>query len=312
MHKITIVIPCHNESESLSGLLAELNEVAASLRKHSFEYIFINDGSTDDTIDKLKILNDQFKEIHYINFSRNFGKEAATTAGIERATGDAVICIDGDGQHPPSLIKDLVAKWEEGAEVVVGVRTQNKNEGSIKKYGSKLFYWLLHSIDESDTIPGSTDYRLIDRKVANEFRKLTERNRITRGLIDWLGFKREYVYFEARERLHGTAGYSFRKLLRLAMHSFVSQSTKPLKFTGGLGLFITVLSTIAALFFIIEMYILGDPIGLNLSGTALLGILTTLLMGIVLVCQGLLALYIESIHMETQNRPLYIISEEDK
>lgn len=308
---ITIVVPVYNEQASLKTLVDEITDVFLTLQSYDFELILIDDGSSDKSLDKIIELASVFDNIKYLSFSRNFGKEAATTAGIRQAKGHAVICIDGDGQHPPKLIAKLVESWEAGNKVVVGIRTINKNEGTIKKYGSKVFYWLLNKTDESSTVPGSTDYRLIDRVVIDEFVSLTERNRITRGLIDWLGFRRTYVKFEARERLHGEAGYSVSKLFRLAMHSFVSQSTKPLKFTGYLGLFITTLSLFAAIFFIIEMYILGDPLELNLSGTALLGVITTLLMGIVLTCQGLLALYIESIHTETQNRPLYIIAEKN-
>jgi len=309
---VSIVIPVYNEQENLTTLVDEISTVFINLPSYAFELILINDGSSDESLRTIKDIARRTDGLRYLSFSRNFGKEAATTAGIRHSKGQAVICIDGDGQHPPALIPELIRSWEDGNKVVVGVRTVNKNEGAIKKYGSKLFYWLLNKTDESSTMPGSTDYRLIDRVVVDEFISLTERNRITRGLIDWLGFERSYLNFEARERVHGTAGYSVSKLFRLAMHSFVSQSTKPLKFTGYLGLFITTFSLFAALFFIIEMYLLGDPLDLGLSGTALLGVITTLLMGIVLTCQGLLALYIESIHTETQNRPLYIIAEKSE
>ena len=164
----------------------------------------------------------------------------------------------------------------------------------------------------SKTPLGSTDFRLIDRKVVDEFNKLTERSRITRGLIDWLGFKRTYIDFKAPARHSGKSPYSFRKLVRLALHSFTSQSTKPLQFTGFLGFIVTIVAGILGVFLMIEAYVLGDPMNLAVTGTAMLALFLSFLVGLVLICQWLLALYVESIHNETQNRPLYIVAKKSK
>ncbi len=307
---ISIVIPAYNESANILPFYHALSDF---LNKQSWQHeiIYVNDGSQDDTADLITSLKAKSPTIKLINFSRNFGKEAATTAGIRTAKGDAVIMMDADGQHPIELISTLVEQWLDGAEVVVGVRKSNQREGAVKRYGSRLFYKILNSLTDGNTRAGSTDYRLIDRKVANQFNELSEHNRITRGLIDWLGFNRAYVEFSANARAAGKASYSFRMLVKLALHAFVSQSTLPLLFTGALGLFVMTASALLGVFMVIDKYLLGDPLSLGISGTAILAVFLSFLVGIVLGCQGLLALYIESIHNETQNRPLYVISEDD-
>lgn len=217
--------------------------------------------------------------------------------------------LDADGQHPVELLPKFFTKWEEGYQVVVGVRKANIGEGYIKRYGSKVFYKILNSLTNGNTVPGSTDFRLIDRRVADEFNKLTERGRITRGLIDWLGFKRAYINFNANEREDSKASYTFSKLIRLALHAFVSQSTKPLMAVGVLGIIVSATSLVFGLFLLTEQFILNDPLEFSITGTAYLAVFISFLVGTVLACQGLLALYIESIHLESQNRPLYIISD---
>lgn len=306
---LSIIVPVYNESGNLVWIHQQLKEYIKD-SSYNFEVIFVNDGSTDESLDIIKSITKTDRSVRFISFSRNFGKEAATTAGIQKSEGQAAILVDADGQHPVELIGEFIKKWEEGYLVVIGVRASNSREGMIKRYGSKLFYKILNSISEGETIPRSTDFRLMDRKVIEEFKKLTERNRITRGLIDWLGYKRTTIEFKAPARRSGTAGYGFNKLVKLALHAFVSQTTKPLRFTGYLGALVTILSAVTGLILIVDKYILGDPLGLAITGSALLALFVSFLVGLVLISNWLLALYIESIHSETQNRPLYIISEE--
>lgn len=311
MHKtrlISIIIPVYNEITNLTWHHTVIEE-RLKQTGYRFELIYVDDGSSDSSLQEIKTIANKDSRVHYISFSRNFGKEAATSAGLRFAKGDAAIMMDADGQHPIELVNLLVANWENGDEVVVGVRQANTNEGLIKRYGSKIFYKVLNSFTEGNTVPGSTDFRLVDRKVINEFNKLSERNRITRGLIDWLGFQRSYVYFSSPERHGGTASYSVKKLSKLALHALVSQTTKPLQLTGILGALVTFLSATLAVFLILETYVFNDPLGLSVTGTAILALFVSFLVGIVLMCQWLLALYIESIHSETQNRPLYVVSE---
>jgi polyisoprenyl-phosphate glycosyltransferase len=304
---VSLVIPVHDEAGNLEWLHGKIDSFFTGVKDTRHEIIFVDDGSGDDSLEIIHKLASRDSTVRYAGLSRNFGKEAATSAGIAQAEGDAIVIMDGDGQHPVELIATFITKWQAGFDVVVGLRKQNKKEGFVKRYGSKLHYRILSSLTGGNTLPGATDFRLIDRKVADEFNKLTERSRIARGLIDWLGFKRTYVEFVAPARHSGTAAYSFRKLVRLALHSFTSQSTKPLQFTGFLGFIVTIAAAILGLFLIVESYVLGDPLDLAVTGTAMLALFLSFLVGLVLICQWLLALYVESIHNETQNRPLYII-----
>ena len=262
------------------------------------------------SLDIIKKISSKNEDVRYISFSRNFGKEAATTAGLNTAKGEAAIMVDADGQHPIELLDKFIDKWREGYHVVVGVREINSNEGPVKKYGSRIFYKILNSFTDVNTIAGSTDFRLVDRKVLDEFNKLSERNRITRGLIDWLGFRRTYVYFVAPKRHGGNASYSVKKLFKLAIHALVSQTTKPLQITGLLGGIVTLASAGVGFFLALETYVFGDPLNLSVTGSAILALFVSFLVGVVLICQWLLALYIESIHSEAQNRPLYVIEDQ--
>jgi dolichol-phosphate mannosyltransferase len=248
------------------------------------------------------------KKVKLLSLSRNFGKEIAMAAGIAQAQGQAVMTIDGDGQHPPNRIPDFVRAWQDGAQVVVGVRTEHQHEGLMKKYGSRLFYILFNSLSGVRMVPGSSDFRLIDRAVQQEFVKLHEPQTITRGLIDWLGFKRTYITFAAEKRAAGTATYKLRKLIRLAVNSFVSLSPTPLYVFGYLGLFITSVSFVLGLSVLIEQLLLGDPLGWDFTGTAMLSILVLFLVGLVLVSQGVLALYVSYIHTQAKGRPVYVIN----
>jgi dolichol-phosphate mannosyltransferase len=306
---ISLVIPVHNESGNIDWHHERIAEVLTNL-PIKWEVIYVDDGSSDDSLDLIKKLAKSSSSVDYVSFSRNFGKEAATSAGLRKAGGDAVVIIDADGQHPIEILNEFIKKWQAGNKVVIGVRDSNTNEGFVKKYGSKLFYKLLNTLSDGETIPRSTDYRLLDRQVVDKFNELTERNRITRGLIDWLGFKRATIEFDASARHSGKASYGFGKLMKLTLHAFVSQTTRPLQIGGVLGGLTVLLSAIVGLFLLIEDFILGDPMHLAVTGSAILAIFVSFLVGLVLICQWLLAIYIESIHQETQNRPLYIIDEE--
>ena len=306
---LSVVVPAYNEKENIPLVYKEVISTFDNLPDYSCELFFVDDGSSDGTSEVLKDLSLEDDRVKFLCFSRNFGKEIATSAGLHHARGDAVIMMDADLQHPPSFIPEFISKWENGGEVVIGLRKKNENEGVIKKYGSILFYKIMNQIGETPIIPCATDFRLIDRKVIDVFCRLTERNRMTRGLVDWLGFRRDFVSFEAPPRINGEASYSFRKLLRLALNSFVSHSLFPLRLAGYLGSFITMISALTGLFVVIEKYVLNDPWHFLFSGTAILALLILFLVGIILSCFGLVALYIANIHNEVLNRPLYIISE---
>lgn len=306
---ISIIVPVYNESENLVWHHKKMN---THLKKRDIkhEFIYVDDGSADSSLDVLRSIAKDDSSVRYISFSRNFGKEPATAAGIAKAKGDAALIIDADGQHPIELLDTFLKKYREGYDVVAGVRASNVGEGAVKKYGSKLFYKLLKVISGKDGVPGSTDFRLIDRKVIDSFNSMTERNRVTRNLIDWLGYKRIEIPFDANERHAGKATYSVRKLFGLALNGIISHTTRPLKFIAALGGIISVVSIVTLIVMIADKYILNDPLGLSITGTAILAVFISFAIGVVLICQGLLALYLESVYHETQNRPLYVIAEE--
>lgn len=274
-------------------------------RNYRFETIYVNDGSTDGTLSLLHELAAQDKRIKVVSFSRNFGKEQATTAGIQLATGDAIITLDADGQHPVNLIPDLLAAWQAGSQVVIGVR-RNAYPSRFKNLTSRFFYSLFNQQSEAYLTPAATDYRLIDKAVQQEFLRLPEHSRMTRALIDWLGFERTFVPFDMAERYSGKASYSTSKLLQLALNSFVSLSLRPLYAMAYAGAAALLLSIVLAIFSVTEMAI-GDPMHLRITGTAYLVMFVLFLVGIMLIAQGVTALYISHIHLETKGRPLYII-----
>lgn len=304
---LSVVVPMYNESEGAELLHNDLLPAVKKATKNSFEIIYVNDGSKDETLDILTKIAENNKDIRVVSLSRNFGKEIATTAGISVAEGEATIIMDGDGQHPPMLIGEFLRKWQNGAQVVIGVRSSNQKEGFIKRLGSKIFYKLFNSTSGAEIIPRSTDFRLIDKAVRIEFLRFSERNRITRGLIDWLGFKRDYITFDAPARIAGEASYKTSQLVKLAMNSFISLSLKPLFFFGWVGVIITVLSLTMGLFIIVEQLILDDPMKLNFTGPAMLGIFMSFMIGLVLISQSIMATYLSHVHTQAQNRPIFVI-----
>jgi dolichol-phosphate mannosyltransferase len=305
---ISIVIPVFNEESNLPLLYRELLETLKLLKKrYGYELIFVDDGSADKSPAVLEKIAARDKNVRYIQFSRNFGKEIATTAGINNCKGDACIMVDADLQHPVEIIPEFVKKWEAGFEVVIGVRKANKSEGFLKKFGSFLFYKIINRISEVKIVPSATDFRLIDRKVIDEFNRFTETNRMTRALIDWLGFRRSYIHFDARKRANGTASYTFSMLFRLAMKSFVSLSLLPLTLAGYLGVTITLVSGVSGLYIMLGKYFFHTPFASTFSDAENLAIMIVFLVGIILISIGLLAVYVANIHREVVNRPMYAV-----
>ncbi|KPJ56638.1 hypothetical protein AMJ49_04440 [Parcubacteria bacterium DG_74_2] len=304
---ISVVVPVYNEEENIPLIYSELIKALHNLEEdYDYEIIFVNDGSNDNSDKVIQDLTNYNPKVKYIEFSRNFGKEIATSAGIHNAAGNAAIIADADLQHPPRFIPEFLDKWEKGADIVVGIRKNNR-KGLIKRMGAFWFYKIMNRIGETYIIPNATDYRLLDRKVIEEFNRFTERNRITRGLLDWLGFKRDFVYFNVAKRNSGKAGYSYFKLTKLALSTFITHSLFFLKLAGYLGIIITPLSGFMGLFILIEKYVLNDPFGLAFTGTAMLAVMIIFLVGIILICLGLVALYIGNIQNEVANRPMYVI-----
>lgn len=303
---ISIVVPVYNEAEGILEFLDEGLFPVISDLKYDTEVVLIDDGSEDKTLEKIKSskLVDKFL-VNVISLTRNFGKEIALTVGLEAANGDAVIMIDADGQHPANEIPRMISKWEEGADIVTAVNSGNTTKHRLR---SKIYYKIMHLTGNKNVMPGAMDFRLLDRVVVDEFNQLTEHNRLTRGLIDWLGYKQEYIKVKTRGRKNGKPTYNTKKLAGLAFDSMVSSSRTPLIFFGYLGAFITIFSLIFGLFILIEQYILRDPLNLDWSGAVAMSVFVSFLIGLVLISQSITALYISQIHAEAKGRPLYVVN----
>lgn len=306
---LSVAVPVYNEADGLVEFHQSLSAAAAKASNGDYEIIYCDDGSLDDSNQIIRGFHAKDKHVRLIGFSRNFGKEIATTAGLHAAAGQAIITIDADGQHPPELISQFIEQWRNGAKVVIGLRQSNQGEGMVKRLGSSLFYKVFNRLTGMKLIPGASDYRLIDRSVQQEFVRMTERSRITRGLIDWLGYPREYVEFKAGRRQSGEAGYSFKKLFKLAIDSVVSMSKSPLYLSAYLGAVVLPISVLIGLIMTIDA-LAGDPLNLNATGSAYVVVLLLFLVGVLLVSQGIIGLYLSHIHTETQNRPLYVVNKE--
>ncbi|MBP9697590.1 MAG: glycosyltransferase family 2 protein [Candidatus Moranbacteria bacterium] len=303
--KISVVIPVYNEEKNVSLVSQEVAAVFSSL-PYEYEIIFVNDGSRDNSLLEILRLGEADSRIKGLDFSRNFGKEPALSAGCHIASGDAVITMDADLQHPAELISELLKEWEKGAEVVYTVRKKNEGASLMKRLTSSAYYWLFNKITSVTTEPRSTDFRLLDKKVIEVFRKFPERERMFRGMVDWMGYKRSRVEFVARERKYGQAGYSYAKLFGLAINSFTSFSLLPLKIAGYLGVVITACSGLLLIVMFAAQFFKDWLVFTPLS---ILATINIFLVGIVLVSLGFVALYIARIHSEVINRPLYIVRE---
>lgn len=304
---IAVVIPVYREADNLKPLYLRLKSVTEGLQEYGWEYVFVNDGSPDHSFEVLRELANQDSRIKLLDLSRNFGKEIALTAGVHECTScQAVICIDADLQHPPELIPELINAWESGAEIVVTLRKSTEKEPLLRRWGSTLFYWMINKIANSKMIPKSTDFRLYDQKVIKAFVRATERERLFRGIMDWMGFRRAFVSFRADAREHGVAGYSYRKLLTLAINGLTSFSLWPLRLTGYLGVMITGGSGLLLVWMLANYLLNNEAIYTPL---AIVVVANTFLIGIVLMAIGLVALYVGNIHTEVINRPLYLIRE---
>ncbi len=303
----SVVVPAYNESEGIkhfhSSLVKELRKIPAEV-----EILYVDDGSKDDTLQCLLELEDEDSSVRVLALARNFGKEVALSAGIEHTRGDAVLTLDADGQHPVAMIPELYAEWSKGEyDIMVGVRTDTASDTFVKRQGSKLFYKLLRVLaPDNKTKSNATDFRIISHEVRDAFASMGERDRMARGLIDWLGYEVSYFDFVAPDREFGQASYSTKKLIRLAFDSFIAASFKPLYLSLYLGALALVVSFVTAVF-IAANALLGDPLNLRATGSAYFVLLIVFLVAIVLIGQGMIAYYLSKIFVEARARPLYVV-----
>jgi len=306
----SIVIPVLNEEKVLNELYKRLTKVMTDIGE-SYEIIFINDGSTDNSLKIMKQLQTHDKRIKIIDFSRNFGHQIAITAGIDFTSGDAVITIDADLQDPPEVIPDLIKKWKEGYEVIYGIREKRKGENFFKKITTLIFYRLINKITMINMPPDSGDFRLIDKKVVNNLKNIRENNRYVRGLTYWIGFKQIGVPYERDKRFAGKSKYPIKKSFKLAYDAIFSFSNFPLKIATYFGFIVSFLSFLYLIYALIIKLFTNSVI----HGWTSLMISILFLGGVQLICLGIIGEYIARINDEVKKRPLYIIKEiidEDK
>ncbi|MCE2059866.1 glycosyltransferase [Streptococcus thermophilus] len=304
MMTISVVIPCFNEEDSIPFFYSEMERIQIEMKK-KFEYIFINDGSTDNTLSVLRRLNASNPNVHYLSFSRNFGKEAALYAGLQRATGDYVTVMDADLQDPPELLIDMYAKIQEGYDVVGTRRADRKGEPPIRSFFAKAFYWLINKVSDTEMVDGARDFRLMTRQVVDAILELKEVNRFSKGLFSWVGFDVAYVSYENRERVAGETSWSFWKLLNYSLDGFINFSEVPLKLATWAGTFSFLISLVGIFFVVIRKLTIGGSV----AGWASLVSIILFIGGIQLLALGIIGNYISKIFLETKKRPVYIVKE---
>ena len=304
--KISVIIPMYNEELVIEECYKRLKENITKLKKYDYELIFINDGSKDKTLEKIKELAKQDTNLKIVSFSRNFGHQAAVTAGLKEVTGDAIVIIDADLQDPPESIPDMVKLWEAGNEVIYGKRKSRKGESYFKLFTAKMFYKTLNALSDVEIPQDTGDFRLVDRKVVDTINKLPEHNKFLRGLFSWVGYKQVPYEYERQERFAGKTKYPLNKMLKLASDGIISFSTKPLKLVGALGMVSIVISIVLLIYALISYACHLH----NLSaGWTSIMVAITFFAGVQLLSIWIISEYIGRIYEETKQRPQYIIKE---
>lgn len=308
MEKISIVVPCYNEEESIPIFYEAVKDEAKHLEDIELEIIYVNDGSRDKSLEKMKELSKKDGSVHYVGLSRNFGKEAAMYAGLDYATGDYVAIMDVDLQDPPALLPEMLRGIrEEGYDCVATRRVSRKGEPPIRSFFARQFYRIMHKISRTDIVDGARDYRLMTRQFVDEFLKLCEYNRFSKGLFGWVGFKTKWLEYENVERVAGETKWSFWKLLLYSIEGIVGFSTAPLAFSAFVGMFFCLVAFVAICFIVIRTLIHGDPV----AGWPSMTCIIVFLGGIQLFCMGILGEYLAKTYLETKKRPIYICKETD-
>jgi polyisoprenyl-phosphate glycosyltransferase len=302
---ISVVIPLFNEEKGLAHLMDRLLPVLEGL-EHPFEVVFVNDGSRDGSLDELKKLNTRDSRLKVISFSRNFGKECAIAAGLAYARGDAVVLMDSDLQHPPETIRNFMARWREGYQVVYGQRLDRSTDGLIRRLMSKVFYRVFRLMTKTDLPRDAGDFRLLDRKAVDALNRIGERSRYNNGLYSWIGFRSVGVPYSVGERSIGASKWSPRRLMHFAIDGLTSFSNLPLKVWSYLGLLVSAIALGYATIFFIKTLIFG----VDVPGFPTLVISIMLLSGAQLISLGVLGEYLARVYDEVKGRPLYIVAEE--
>lgn len=307
--KISIVVPCYNEQESLPLFYKEIKKIEKKMSYLEFEYIFVNDGSRDSTLDILRNFSEGDKKVRYISFSRNFGKEAAMLAGLEYSGGDYVTVMDADLQDPPALLEDMYKGIvEEGYDCVGTRRVTRKGEPPIRSFFARMFYKIINKMSKVEMVDGARDFRLMTRQMVDSILSLKEYNRYSKGLFSFVGYKTKWLEYENIERVAGSTKWSFWKLMIYAFEGIIAFSTTPLVVAAIVGLLFFVVSFVMIIVIILKTLIFGDPVG----GWPSLVCIIFFVSGVQLFCLGIIGAYLSKTYLETKNRPIYIVKETEK
>ena len=306
MKTVSILIPCYNEEQNITPLYQALKDVTAKETDYQWEFLFVDDGSTDQTLQHIKELGSADQRVNYISLSRNFGKENALLAGLDNVGGHCTIIIDADLQHPPTLISDMLRLWEQGYDDVYAERTSRGRESWLRRRFTMTYYWLLQKMTRIDILPNVGDFRLLDRKCIEALRQLRETQRYTKGLYCWIGYKKKKITFCQGDRNQGKSSFSYRRLFNLAIEGITSYTTAPLRISTVVGLVISLAAFLYMCFILVKTLIYGDPV----QGYPTLITVILFLGGIQLVSLGIIGEYLGRIFHETKNRPAYLVAEQ--
>jgi len=309
MKKIAIVVPCYNEQEAIPYFYEEINKVSNEMKSNAeFEFLFVNDGSKDKTLDVLRDLSKKDSRVKYISFSRNFGKEAAMYAGLKEASGDYVAIMDADLQDPPSLLPSMFETLEQGEyDCVATRRVTRKGEAKVRSFFARLFYKIMNTISNTEVVDGARDFRLMSRQMVDAIVEISEYNRFSKGIFGFVGFNTKWLEYENIERVAGKTKWSFWKLTLYALDGFTAFSTKPLTISTIIGILFCFIALIMVIVIICKTIIFGDPVG----GWPSLACIILFVGGIQLFCIGISGQYLAKTYLEVKHRPIYIVKEKN-
>lgn len=304
MKKISMVIPMYYEEKVAEECYRRVKNNLEKIENYTYEIIFINDGSKDKTLEILENIAQKDENVKIISFSRNFGHQAAVTAGLKEVSGDVIIIIDADMQDPPEIIPDMLKKWEEGYEVIYGKRSTREGESAFKLLTAKMFYDTLNALSDVEIPKNTGDFRLVDRKVVDTINSLPEHNKFLRGLFSWVGYKQYAYEYERKERFAGETKYPLKKMLKLAADGIISFSSKPLKIVGGLGIVSITISIIILIYALLSYFLKLNQLS---AGWTSLIVAITFFAGVQLLSLWVISEYIARIYDEAKGRPQYIV-----
>lgn len=308
MKLLTVVVPCYNEQDNIRDFYNEFmkNDPFLASKDIGFEILYVDDGSTDDTVENVRKLSGEDDRVHLVSFSRNFGKEAAIFAGLQKSKGDYTVIMDADLQDPPSLIPVMFEALDEGYDSVATRRVSRKGEPLIRSFFARGFYRLMRRISQTEIVDGARDYRLMTRQVVDSILSMPEYCRFTKGIFGWVGFKTKWIEFENVERRKGETKWSFWKLFAYSIEGITSFSTAPLAFAAFAGIFFCIVAFLAILFVFFRAIFFGDPT----SGWPSMVCIILLIAGIQLFCIGIVGQYLAKTYLEVKSRPIYLVKEE--